>query len=90
MAWILVSFWLDYVFVGFVVAAADSSFHILILPATRWTYNLLWSSVCTILILLFMGYDCMMFLNGMLCAHVKASYIWQPNYLYTIMYQHQQ
>lgn len=33
MAWILVSFWLDYMLVGFVVAAG-SSFHILILPAT--------------------------------------------------------
>jgi len=33
MAWILVSFWLDYVLVGFVVAA-DSSVHILSLPAT--------------------------------------------------------
>jgi hypothetical protein len=32
----------------------------------------------------------MVFLNGMLRAHVKTSYIWQPNYLYTIMYQHQQ
>jgi hypothetical protein len=33
MAWILVSFWLDHVLVGFVVAVG-SSFHILILPAT--------------------------------------------------------